>query len=389
MIPTVGSQAAVNWRVPLIDPKSIYKNLENELETAFLRVLRSGQFILGPEVEAFERSAAEWLGSQHCVAVSSGTDALLASLMALGIGPGDEVITSPLTFVSTGEVILRVGAKPIFADVCPRCLCIDPASVTNLIDSHTKAVIPIHLYGNLGHIEELNELTRGRGVHLIEDACQAFGSSTNSRKGGTFGRVGCFSFFPTKTLGGFGDAGLLCTDDEVLATHLRSLRSHGRSEKHRFTKLGGNFRMDALHAALLRVLLGKADGWIESRTDAARHYTKALNGLPGVTTPSTCAGCDSAWNAYTIRVPRHRDALARYLMAAGIEVGLYYPVTLADQAIFAGARCSASSLPQARTAALEVVSLPIYPGIPRDDQALVIQYVHDYILDNDASLSNR
>ena len=214
--------------------------------------------------------------------------------------------------------------------------------------------------------------------NLESELQAALGSKMNSRRAGTFGRVGCFSFFPTKTLGGFGDAGLLCTDDEELATRLRSLRSHGRSDKHRFSRLGGNFRMDALHAALLSVLLGRVDGWIESRTDVARHYTQTLGGLPGVTTLSNCSGCDSAWNAYTIRVTHHRDALANYLKSAGIETGLYYPVTLADQAIFASERPSTSSLVHARSAAEEVVSLPVYPGIPQQDQALVIQLVQDY-----------
>ena len=384
----MGAEVAEKWLVPLIDPKSIYKNLEGELESAFRRVLRSGRFILGPEVEAFERTAAEWLSSEHCVAVSSGTDALLSSLMALDIGPGDEVITSPFTFVSSAEVILRVGATPVFADVCPRCLCLDPASVMDVLGPNTKAVMPIHLYGDLGHIEELQELTGRLGVYLIEDACQAFGSRLNTRKAGTFGQIGCFSFFPTKTLGGFGDAGLLCTDDEALATRLRSLRSHGRSDKHRFSQLGGNFRIDALHAALLGVLLGMADGWISSRADVARHYTKTLSGLTGVRTPRTCSGCDSAWNAYTIRVAHQRNALVQHLRAAGIEIGLYYPVTLADQAIFANGRHSISGLRQARSAAQEVASLPIYPGIPPDDQALVIRRIREYIQGDDTASSS-
>jgi dTDP-4-amino-4,6-dideoxygalactose transaminase len=312
----------------------------------------------------------------------------LSSLIALEIGPGDEVITSPFTFVSSAEVILRVGANPVFADVCPRCLCLDPASVMDRLGPNTKAVMPIHLYGDLGHIRELKELTYRQGVHLIEDACQAFGSRLDSHKAGTFGHVGCFSFFPTKTLGGLGDAGLLCTDDEALATRLRSIRSHGRSDKYLFSELGGNFRMDALHAALLGVLLDKVDAWIGSRTEVALQYTKMLSGLPGVTTPSTCSGCDSAWNAYTIRVPRHRNELVQHLTSAGIEIGLYYPVTLADQELFANQRHSTASLGEARSAAREVASLPIYPGMPREDQALVVQRIHEYVRVNDTSTSN-
>jgi len=367
-------------RVSLVDLGSTYREYEDELVAAFRHVLRGGQYILGPEIETFEALVARWLGSSHCVAVSSGTDALLAALLALQIGPGDEVITSPLTFVSTAEAILRVGAIPVFADVCPRCLCLDPSSVATQLNPRTRAIIPVHLYGELGHVEELVTLARAHGTFLIEDACQAFGSETPSaRKAGTLGGIGCFSFFPTKILGAIGDAGLLCTDDATWADRLRSLRSHGRTNKHRFSRLGGNFRIDALHAALLKVLMHRVDGWISTRSTIAKEYTKALSATPGITTPSTCTNGNRAWSVYTIRVHQHRDKLARYLRAAGIETGIYYPTTLADQPLFKGVVPASVSLEQARLAARQVLSLPIHPGMTCTSQTLVVQRIRDYL----------
>lgn len=366
-------------RVPLVDLGSTYQEYEDELVGAFRHVLRGGQYILGAEIEAFETHVARWLGASHCVAVSSGTDALLAALLALQVGPGDEVITSPLTFVSTAEVILRVGATPVFADICPRCLCLNPSSVATQLSPRTRAIMPVHLYGELGHVEELLTLARANGTYLIEDACQAFGSQTpGARKAGTIGDIGCFSFFPTKILGAIGDAGLLCTDDATWAERLRSLRSHGRTGKHLFSRLGGNFRMDAMHAALLNVLLCRVDGWIATRNTIAQEYTKALSALPGIATPSTCSSGNRAWNVYTIRVRQHRDRLARYLNAAGIETGVYYPTTLADQPLFEGVVPATIELEHARLAASEVLSLPIHPGMTCTSQTLVVQQIRDY-----------
>lgn len=366
-------------RVPLVDLGATYQEYEEELVAVFQRVLRGGRYILGPEIETFEAKVAEWLGASHCIAVSSGTDALLAALLAMRIGPGDEVITSPLTFVSTAEVILRVGATPVFADICPRCLCLDPAAVASLLNSRTRAIIPVHLCGELGHIDELVTMARDHGIFVIEDACQAFGSKTTSgRNAGTLGDIGCFSFFPTKILGAIGDAGLLCTENATWADRLRSLRSHGRTDKHHFSGLGGNFRIDALHAALLSVLLQRVDGWISTRSAIAHGYTKALAAVPGISTPSTCANGNRAWSVYTIRVQQHRDHLAQHLKTAGIETGIYYPTTLADQPIFEHVVPATVSIEQARLATREVLSLPIHPGMTRASQTLVVKSVCDY-----------
>lgn len=370
--------------VPLIDLSSIHRGLEQELLGAFRSVLQSGKYILGPAVEAFEARVAQWLGTEHCIAVSSGTDALLAALLALGIGPGDEVITSPLTFVSTAEAIVRVGAIPVFADVCSRCLCLDPSSVAASVTERTRAVLPVHLYGELGHIEELVAFARQRGLFVIEDACQAFGSSIlGPRKAGTLGDVGCFSFFPTKVLGGLGDAGLLCTNETPLADRLRSLRSHGRWSKGNFCRLGGNFRMDTLQAALLDVLFANVDDWIGERSAIAERYTNALGAIEGIRTPETCMAGSHAWSVYTMRVERDRDALVRHLDGSGIETAIYYATTLADQPLFqTGAVCS-GSLQHARRAATQVLSLPIYPGISAAAQALVVQGVSEHMTRKD------
>jgi dTDP-4-amino-4,6-dideoxygalactose transaminase len=251
--------------------------------------------------------------------------------------------------------------------------------VATQLSPRTRAIIPVHLYGELGHIDELLALAQAHGTLVIEDACQAFGSETPStRKAGTLGDIGCFSFFPTKILGALGDAGLVCTEDAACADRLRSLRSHGRADKYRFCQLGGNFRIDAMHAALLNVLLQRVDSWIAMRSTIAHEYTRALSAIPGIATPSACTSGNRAWSVYTIRVHHQRDALAQYLKTAGIETGIYYPMTLADQPLFEGIVPASVNIEQARLAAREVLSLPIHPGMSFTSQALVVQRIYDY-----------
>ncbi len=248
------------------------------------------------------------------------------------------------------------------------------------VSKRTRAIIPVHLYGELGHIDEVLALAKLERLFVVEDACQAFGSNAaDSRKAGTLGDIGCFSFFPTKVLGALGDAGLLCTADRSLAERLRSLRSHGRSGEHRFCLLGGNFRMDALHAAVLDVLLDRVDAWIDIRTTIAERYTAALGSVNGLSTPGSCMTGRHAWSAYTIRVQRSRDELANHLTLAGIETGIYYPTTLADQPLFE-AVSPASAIENARQAATQVLSLPIHPGLCSASQALVVKHVLEHLL---------
>ncbi len=291
--------------------------------------------------------------------------------MALDVGPGDEVITSPLTFIATAEVILRLGAKPVFADVCPNCLCINPSAAANAVTERTRALIAVDLFGQLGHIHELAALARDCRIDLVEDACQAFGSKLDGHHAGSFGRAGCFSFFPSKPLGGFGDAGMVVTNDPRLADRLRSLRSHGRASKHQFVQLGGNFRIDTLQAALLNVLLPHIEHWVTTRRRKAHIYTQALRCTDGLLTPRSCNATQSAWGAYTIRVADHRDALARQLADEGIETAIYYPLTLAAQPLFQGRVSTPARLWHATQAARQVLSLPIFPGLSTTDQNYV------------------
>ncbi len=366
------------WRVPLLDPTRTNALLEEELAETFKRVIRSGRYILGPEVEALEAAVSTWLGTRECIGMSSGTDALLATLMALDVGPGDEIVTSPLTFVSTAEAVARLGATPVFADVCPRCHCLDPNSVSALFGARTRAVIAVHLFGQLGHIDELLRLADDRNVPLVEDACQAFGSNLGGRNAGTLGTAGCFSFFPSKPFGGFGDAGLVCTNDRLLAERLRSLRSHGRVGMHHFAQLGGNFRIDALQAALLGVLLPHVQNWIVARRELARTYTESLSGSPGITTPACCNLTESAWGAYSIRVPQFRDELAAYLRSSGIETAIYYPRTLAEQPLFADRSAAPAVLGHAVKTAREIISLPIFPGLTPIEQNYVVSRIRQF-----------
>ena len=366
------------WQIPLGNPQFVAKHLEAELVGAFRRLLQSGRYILGPEVEAFEKSVATCFDFPYTVAVSSGTDALLSTLMALNIGSGDEVITSPLTFIASAEAIIRVGARPVFADICPQCLCLMPTSVAEVLSPATRAILPVHLYGDLGHIEELATFAQEHELYLIEDACQALGSRLGRRHAGTYGIAGCFSFFPTKTLGGFGDSGLVCTDSAELAARIRAIRSHGRSSKHQFTQLGGNFRMDALHAALLSVLLRDIESHLTARRSIAHFYNVELSNISGVTIPQSCCNCESAWNVYTIRAARDRDSLVCHLNAMGIEVGLYYPHILPDHAAIARASRSCSNLGNARSAAQQVLSLPIFPALSADAKRCVTQCIREY-----------
>ena len=373
-----------DWRVPMLDLSRERGALQAPLAEAFARVVNSGRYILGPEVATFERDACNYLHVEHCVGMSSGTDALLATLLALGVGPGDEVITSPLTFVATGEAILRLGAVPVFADICARCYCLDPGMVKRAISHRTKAILTVELFGQLGHVEQLAQIAHDADLSLVEDACQSFGARLNGRAAGTFGRAGCFSFFPSKTLGGFGDAGLVATNDPELAAQLRALRTHGSTEKNRYSTLGGNFRLDALHGALLCVLLPHLDQWLNARRLLAKFYSESLANNPQLNTPKVCDNADSAWSVYTVRVPRHRDALRAHLANCGIETAVYYPATLVQQPLFAGTARSIDSLPVATATCREVLSLPIFPALEKGAQLQVIASIQQYFEAEDA-----
>ncbi len=363
--------------VNLLDLKAQNGALEPELNEAFLRVLRSGHFIMGPEVDRFEKALAEFTGARHALGVSSGTDAILLALMALGIGPGDEVLCPTFTFFATAGCVARVGATPVFADSCPVTFNLDVRDVARRITPRTKAIIPVHLFGQAADMEELLALAQKNNLRVIEDAAQAMGATYDDRQVGTLGDFGTISFFPTKNLGALGDAGALLTNDAELAQRAKILRMHGMEPKYMHHVIGGNFRLDALQAALLGVKLPHFPDYTAARRRNAALYTERLSALPGVVTagtsekeawlilPATSPRKGHIWNQYTLRVPGEgrRDALRMHLTARGIGSEIYYPLPLHEQTCFAYLGHRPEDFPVAHRFAGEVISLPIYPEI--------------------------
>jgi len=362
-------------KVPLLDLKPQHDPLRKELLDAMTRVMDSGVFILGPEVEAFERAAAAYCGTAHAVGVSSGTDALLLALMALNVGPGDEVVTTPYSFFATAGAVWRLGAKPVFVDIDPATYNIDPARVPAAFTARTKAVLPVHLYGQCADMEPIR--AAAKNISVIEDAAQAIGAEDRGRRAGGLGLMGCFSFFPTKNLGAFGDAGLVTTDDAALARRLKILRVHGMEPKYHHKWIGGNFRLDALQAAVLNVKLKHLDGWAEARRMNAERYVSLLktSGAGEVTLPS--AARHHIYNQFVIRAPK-RDALLDFLKEKGVATEVYYPVPLHLQECFKPLGHKPGDFPQAERAAKETLALPIYPGLKVEQQAMVVDTIRAF-----------
>jgi dTDP-4-amino-4,6-dideoxygalactose transaminase len=392
---------AVN--VNLLDLKAQNRALEPELQEAFLRVVRSGHFILGPEVDRFERSLAEFTGAKHALGLSSGTDAIILALMALGIGPGDEVLCPSFTFFATAGCVARVGAKPVFVDSCPVCFNIDLRDAARRITPRTKAIIPVHLFGQSSEMDGTLELARQHGLRVIEDAAQAMGATYRGKQVGTLGDFGTVSFFPTKNLGALGDAGALLTNDTALFERAKILRVHGMEPKYYHHVIGGNFRLDALQAALLSVKLPHFNGYTAARRRNAALYSERLSKLPGVALASAeKCGCaspatmeekarlilpaayphnETIWNQYTLRVigVGRRDAFRAHLTARGVGSEIYYPLPLHEQACFAYLGHKPEDFPWAHRLASEVVSLPIYPEIPLEQIEQVCTVIAEFL----------
>ncbi len=366
--------------VPLLDLTHQHTALWPQLAGAFERVVASGQLILGPEVEAFEHRLAAYCGAQHAVGVSSGTDALLVALMALGIGPGDEVITTPFTFFATAGCIVRVGAKPVFVDIEPDTFNLDPTKIEAAITPSTRAIIPVHLYGQPAAMGRIMPLAAKHGLKVIEDAAQAIGARVEGKHVGTIGDIGCLSFYPTKNLSALGDAGACVTNDPGLASRLVSLRVHGQgSDRYRHDRVGGNFRLDAIQAAMLTIKLTQLDAWTQHRRTVAQRYHDLLTSLP-ITPPQPAPGFDHVYHQYTIRVDQaRRDALGQHLHDQGIGHAVYYPTPLHLQPCFADLRCGPGQLPSAEQAAKEVLSLPIYPGLSKPQQEEVASAIQAFL----------
>jgi dTDP-4-amino-4,6-dideoxygalactose transaminase len=361
--------------VPLLDLKAQYRPIREEILAAITRVADSQHFIGGPEVEAFEREIAADIGVAHAVGLSSGTDALLIALMALGIGPGDEVITPTFSFFATAGCVSRVGAIPKLVDIDPASYNVDPDAVCNALSARTKAIIPVHLYGQCAEMDPILEIARQRGIAVIEDAAQAIGASYKGRQAGTMGTVGCFSFFPSKNLGAFGDAGLLTTNDEALAAQVRLLRNHGAQPKYFHKRIGGNFRLDAIQAAVLRVKRPHLHEWTDARRRNADRYDQLFaRAGAAVGLPARLPERRHIFNQYVVRVAR-RDAVRQALDAQGIGTEVYYPVPFHLQECFAPLGYRKGDFPAAESAADEVLALPIYGELTEAQQGEVADAV--------------
>ena len=360
-------------KIPMVDLSEQTDRLWPELEKAVLGVLRSGRFILGPNVEAFERETAAFLGVRFAIGVGSGTDALVLGLRALGIGPGDEVIVPSFTFFATAEAVSLVGATPVFAEIDPVSFCLDSASVRAALGPRSRAIVPVHLFGHPAEMSALRALAAERGLVLLEDAAQAFGAEFSGTRIGGLGDAAAFSFFPSKNLGAFGEAGLVATNDERVADSVRSLRAHGSRQRYVNTEIGYNARLDEIQAALLRVKLPHVATWNDERRRVAAAYTAALRGIAGLTPPCVAAGCSHVFHQYTLRISGgRRDAVARALDAAGIATQVYYPIPIHELPVYADRKVS---LPITETAAREVLSLPIFPELSSENAREIARLV--------------
>jgi dTDP-4-amino-4,6-dideoxygalactose transaminase len=360
--------------VPLLDLQAQYAPLRDQLLAAIARVCDSQRFIGGPEVEGLERELAAALGVAHAVGLSSGTDALLVALMALGIGPGDEVITPTFSFFATAGAVSRLGATPRLVDIDPLTYNIDTTAAIDAISSRTRAIIPVHLYGQCADLDPLIEAAGRRGIGIVEDAAQAIGATYKGRQAGSIGTCGCFSFFPSKNLGAFGDAGLLTTRDAALAHEVRLLRNHGAEPKYFHKRIGGNFRLDALQAAVLRVKLPHLEGWSARRRENADRYDRLFGASAAadrITLPARDPHCTHIFNQYVIRVPG-RDAVRARLDAAGIGTEIYYPVPFHLQECFAPLGYRTGDFPVAEAAAAATLALPIYGELTEAQQDEVV-----------------
>lgn len=371
-------------QVPLLDLTAQYRSLEAELRAAVLGVVESQRFILGPAVEEFEGAVAELLGVEHAIGCASGTDAILLALRGLDIGAGDEVVTTPFSFFATAGAIHNAGARPVFADIVPDTFNLDAAAAEAAVTKRTAAVMPVHLFGQMAPMLALRSLADARGIALVEDAAQAIGARQRTADGGwittgSLGDVCAFSFFPSKNLGGFGDGGMMVTDDAALAERLRRLRVHGGRQMYHHEEVGYNSRLDALQAAVLSVKLPHLAAWSAARRTNARRYDEAFAELEGVRPPVVTAENESIFNQYTLRVlGGRRDALAAHLREQGVGTSVYYPVPLHLQECFRHLGYGEGDFPESERAAGEVLSLPIYPELTEAQLEHVVASVRGF-----------
>jgi len=363
-----------------INLKRQYKSIKKEVDTAIKRVLNSGKFIDGDEVTKFEKEVAKFCGAKYAIGVNSGTDALFLSLKAIGIRPGDEVITTSFTFVATAEVIANLGAKPVFIDINPRTFNIDPSKIERKIAKRTKAIIPVHLFGQMADMDEIISIAKKHKLKVVEDAAQAFGASYEGKKAGSIGDVGCFSFYPSKNLGAFGDGGMVITNNKRLAEKTRLLRNHGSSSKDKYKNLtlGTNSRLDTLQAAILRIKLKYLDRWNKERVRIAEYYNKELNKIENIITPRIAQNRTHTFYSYIIRVnSKLRKKLIQYLKEKGVQTMIYYSLPLHLQPVFKYLRYEKGDFLESEKASKEVLSLPIYPEMAIKDQDFIIKKIKE------------
>jgi len=365
-------------QVPLLDLKAQYATIKGELMPVLEAVMDSQQYINGPAVRELEAAMAAYCGCAAGVGVSSGTDALLCSLMALGIGPGDEVITTPYTFFATVGTIWRAGAKPVFVDIEPQTFNLDPAGLADAVTDKTKAILPVHLYGQMAEMGPILALAERGGLAVIEDAAQAIGAVQSGRKAGSLGTVGCFSFYPTKNLGGVGEGGMIVTNDTDLAAKLAMIRNHGQGGTYYHNYVGGNFRLDTLQGAALLVKLRHLEEWSARRRANAAAYDELLTDFEPVVTPVVRAHNVSIFNQYVIRAPR-RDELRAFLGEQGIGTGVYYPLSLHQQHCFRALGYGEGDFPVAEQAARESLALPIFPELTDQQIAYTAGKIKEFL----------
>lgn len=377
-------------KIPPLDLTQQYQQIEADVSKAVLAVLASGQYIGGPQVQQFETQFAEYIGTDHAVVCNSGTDALYLAMRALDIGPGDEVITTPFTFVATAETISAVGATPVFVDVDPLTFNIDVDQVAAAITDKTRAVIPVHLFGYPADMTQLMAVAEAHGLAVLEDCAQATGAQWQGQKVGAIGHVGCFSFFPTKNLGACGDGGAITTNNPDLVARLRSLREHGQRQRYLHDEVGVNSRLDAVQAVILQIKLRHLDSWNQQRHAVAERYHQLLAPVPNVVLPQIPAQGRCVWNQYTVRIVHpaaadlqarrdRRDAVRQFLQDQGVSSMVYYPIPLHLQPVYQSLGYQEGQLPVAEQLACEVLSLPMFPELQPEAQAQVVHALKDAI----------
>jgi dTDP-4-amino-4,6-dideoxygalactose transaminase len=369
-------------KVPLLDLKIQNESLRGEIDQAIKRILDSNGFILGAEVKTLEEELADYCQTKYAIGCASGTDALLLALMALDVSAGDEVITTPYSFFATVSSITRLGATPIFVDIDPQTFNLNISQIEAKITEKTKAIQPVHLYGQCADMENLREVSARHGVPLVEDAAQAIGAEEFGKRAGAMSEIGCFSFYPSKNLGGMGDGGFMTTDDEALAKKLFALRVHGSEERYYHKYVGLNSRLDALQAAVLRVKLPHLDNWSDARKNNADRYRKLFTDaglIEEVMLPVERENVRHIYNQFVIRVPERRDALRQFLTENEIGTDIYYPVSLHLQECFAYLGYDKNDFPESEKASRETLALPIYPELSEQQQEFVVQKIAEFV----------